>query len=355
MPSVNLSRLALGCAIATAAFLAGCGLGGDDKAEYAYVSAPQVSLRDRVAAVYNKVGLVNNGDKVRVLDRSQNRRFVKVRTNDGKEGWMEQRYLVGEHVFQAFARLAAENRMSAAQATAATRYPVNLHVDPARNSPKLFQLKEGAKIELLKRTSTPRSGLKKPQPKKDEEDDDEATKAEVKSAGAQPGTGDPNDPLEDWWLVRDEQKHAGWMLGRMLDVDIPLEIAQYAEGQRIVAAFVLNEVPEAEGKDKKIAQYAMLTSEPKDGMPFDFNQFRIFTWNPEKTRYETAYRERVTGELPFKVEQQRFEKEGTLPTFTVRARDKDGNVQERQYKLNGPIVRRVAPSTKVSGGAKSGK
>jgi len=29
------------------------------------------------------------------------------------------------------------------------------------------------------------------------------------------------------------------MLGRMLYVDVPLEIAQYAEGQRIVAAMVL--------------------------------------------------------------------------------------------------------------------
>ena len=46
-----------------------------------YVSAPQAFLRDRVAAVYNKVGTVKNGDRVEALDRD--RRFVKVRTTTG--------------------------------------------------------------------------------------------------------------------------------------------------------------------------------------------------------------------------------------------------------------------------------
>jgi hypothetical protein len=298
--------------------------------------------------------LVSNGDKVRVLDRSQNKRFVKVRALDGREGWMEQRYLVGEHVFNAFTRLALQYQISPAQATGITRLPVNLHVDPARNSPKLYQLKEGAKIDLLRRASTSRSGLKKQVSVKEEEDDDEASKAEAKSAGEQQGGGDPNDPLEDWWLVRDQDRHVGWMLGRMLDVDVPLEVAQYAEGQRIIAAFVLNRVPEAPGADKQVAQYAVLTSEPKDGMSFDFNQVRIFTWNPKKTRYETAYRERLTGELPFKVAERQFEKEGTLPTFTLLARDRAGKLEERQYKLNGPIVRRVDVGIKVAGSTKSG-
>jgi len=57
------------------------GTGNED----GYVTAPQVVLRDRVAAVYNKVGIVANGDRVRVLERSSNKRFVRVRTTDGKE------------------------------------------------------------------------------------------------------------------------------------------------------------------------------------------------------------------------------------------------------------------------------
>ena len=95
--------------------------------------------------------------------------------------------------------------------------------------------------------------------------------------------------MEDWWLVRDPENHVGWVLGRLIDLDVPLEVAQYAEGQRIVACFVLNEVKDA---DKKVAQYLTLLSEAKDGMPFDYNQARVFTWNVRRHRYETAYRER---------------------------------------------------------------
>jgi hypothetical protein len=151
--------------------------------------------------------------------------------------------------------------------------------------------------------------------------------------------------MEDWWLVRDQQKRVGWLLGRMLDVDIPLEIAQYAEGQRIIASFVLSEVtvPDETAPDgtKKVPQYAVLMSEPRDGMPFDFNQLRVFTWNTKRSRYETAYRERFMGELPFLVTNENFGKEGTLPVFTVRVRDGEGKLLERKYKMNGVMVRRV--------------
>jgi len=314
----------------------GCGNQDNTRAEYAYVSVQQAFLRDRVAAVYNKVATVTSGQKLRVLDRSQNKRFVKVRTDAGVEGWVEQRYLVDQKIYDGFAKLAKDNAREPAQATAIARRIVNLHLEPERPSEAIYQIKEGGKVELLKRASTPRSGLKKA--KKDEakesnNDDDDSDKTPAKT---------PGDPLEDWWLVRDGQQHVGWALGRMLDVEVPLEIAQYAEGQRIVAAFVLNEVPETRESDKKIPQYAVLLTEPKDGLPFDFNQVRIFTWNPARSRYETAYRERLVGQLPFVVGKEDFGKEGVLPTFTLHAQEKDGTLVTRKYRLIGPIVRRVS-------------
>lgn len=318
----------------------------DERAEYAYVANPQVVLRDRVAAVYNKTGTVASGDRVRVIDRSQNKRFVKVRTADGREGWMEQRYLVTQGVYDAFQKLAKENENTPVQAGALARRLVNIRIQPARNADTIFQVKENGKVQLLKRASTPRSGLKK---SKDEET--EQSKDEEDSERASVAT-DPNDPLEDWWLIRDEQGHVGWVLGRMIDVDIPLDIAQYAEGQRIVAAFVLNQVPESRDAEKKVPQYAVLLTDPKDGLPFDFNQVRIFTWNAARTRYETAYRERLVGLLPFRVGMEDFGKEGKLPVFVARAKDNAGAVIEKKYKLIGPIVRRVPAPTEAAGAAK---
>jgi hypothetical protein len=125
----------------------------------------------------------------------------------------------------------------------------------------------------------------------------------------------------------------------MIDLDVPLDVAQYAEGQRIVACFVLDEVNDT---DKKVPQYLMLLTEPKDGLPFDYNQARVFTWNVKRHRYETAYRERnLNGVLPVTVSHENFGKEGDLPTFTLRVKDQGGNVLERKYKMNTPIVKRI--------------
>jgi len=133
----------------------------------------------------------------------------------------------------------------------------------------------------------------------------------------------------------------GWVLARMVDLDVPVEIGQYAEGQRIMAFFVLNQVGDL---NKQVPQYLVALNEPRDGMPFDYNQVRVFTWNLKRHRYETAYRERkLDGVLPIRVGEQDFEKEGKLPVFVVRVKDDAGNIDVRTYKLNGVMVRRVLP------------
>ena len=321
--------------LAVAALLSACGR-SRGRQEVAYVSAPQATLRDRVAAVYTKTGVVKNGERVQVLDRD--RRFVHVRTDSGADGWMEQRYLVTQQVFDAFQKLAQAEQNSPVQADASTRNDTNLHLDPARNAEHLYQLNQGSKVALLKRAASEKV----------------LPGAQARPA-AKPGDKDkeaPKPALEDWWLVRDSSGHVGWVLARMVDVDAPLEVAQYAEGQRIVAYFVLNEVNDG---GKKVPQYLVMLTEPKDGMPFDYNQIRVFTWNVKRHRYETAYREHnLDGVLPVTVAQESFDKEGMLPVFILRVKDENGNVTERKYKLNTPIVRRVlAPGESSVAGRRS--
>lgn len=303
-----------------------------EEREYAYVIATQVNLRDQVAAVYNKVGILHNGDRVEVLDRS--RRFVKVRSDKGEIGWVEQRYLVGQDIFDGFQKLDRDHRDALVQAHGVTRNDTNLHLTPSRDADHLYQLKQGEKVALLLRAAT-----EKPQPAV------MPVKQEVEKKGkkAEP----PKPAVEDWWLIRDSAGHTGWVLGRMIDLDTPLEIAQYAEGQRIVASFVLNQVRD---EDKMVPQYLVVLTEPKDGMPFDYNQIRVFTWNVRRHRYETAYRERnLDGMLPVRITEEDFDKEGKLPVFILRVKGENDNIVERKYKLNTPIVRRVlAPGEEKS-------
>jgi len=321
--------------------LGGCSRMRTHTFEVAYVSAPQVVLRDRVAAVYNKQGYVKNGERVEILERE--RRFAHVRTASGLDGWMEQRYLVTQDVFNGFQKLAQQEVNAAVQGTATTRNETNMHVEPGRDTDHLYQLAQGAKLLLLKRGTAEKPGA----PPKPVIGSPKAEASRKDSSKQEP----PPPALEDWWLVRDPDAHVGWVLGRMLDVDVPMEVAQYAEGQRIVAFFVLNEVQDHDdqGNARKVPQYLMLLTEPKDGMPFDYNQARVFTWNLKRHRYETAYRERLSGVLPVTISHEVFDKEGDLPTFVLRVQDDQGGVTERKYKLNTPIVRRVlAPGEVVS-------
>ncbi len=303
--------------------------------EIAYVSGVQVNLRDHVAAVYEKIGVVKNGDRVEVLDHD--RRFAKVRTASGATGWMEQRYLVGQDVYDQIQKLTADNQNDPVQAQGVTRNDTNLHVEPGRDTEHLYQISTGEKLSLLKRATAEKPGAVAPP-----------------SRSAPPGEKkEPTPVIEDWWLVRDSNSRVGWVLARMVDVDVPLDVAQYAEGQRIVACFVLNQVKDG---DKKIGQYLTALTEPRDGLPFDFNQIRVFTWNVRRHRYETAYRERMEGVLPVTVAQESFDKEGLLPVFIVRVEDDNGNVTERKYKLNTPMVRRVyAPGEEPSRAARNRK
>jgi SH3-like domain-containing protein len=311
-------------------YLSACNRGRGRVLEIAYVSGVQVNLRDRVAAVYEKAGVVKNGDRVEVLDRD--RRFVKVRTATGAMGWMEQRYLVGQEVFDQIQKLTADNQNDPVQAQGITRNDTNLHVEPGRDTEHLYQISSGEKLSLLKRGTAEKPGAVAPPSR---------STARATTPGGTPQKNEKKAPvpvIEDWWLVRDSHNRVGWVLARMVDLDVPLEVAQYAEGQRIVAFFVLNQVQDG---DKKVAQYLTVLTEPRDGLPFDFNQIRVFTWNVKRHRYETAYRERLAGVLPVTVAEEDFDKEGKLPAFTIRVEDDNGNVTERKYKLNTPIVRRV--------------
>jgi uncharacterized protein YgiM (DUF1202 family) len=353
---------------------ASCKHGGSiSGGEIMYVSAPNGNLRDHVSTVYTRVGSVKNGDRVEIIERQK--RFVRVRTDQKLEGWIELRALVPREVFDQLQQLAKDNRATPVEGHGVTRVELNMHVTPGRETDTLYQLVENSKVEMLKRSTTGRATPEEIAAKK--------TAAIAKAAGeqaklnprkkssraaARAGQTPPNPPppsapttpvpaaqsttaavlqeeakpkpMDDWWLVRDQQGRVGWVLARMVDLDIPLDVAQYAEGQRIQAAFVLNTVQDEE--KGAIQQYLVLLNENKDGIPYDFNQVRVFTWNLKRHRYETGYREHfIIGYFPVKVSTEDFGKEGTMPVFAIRKQNADGSITERKYRVIGNIVRQV--------------
>jgi hypothetical protein len=358
-----------GCGIALAsvvcvAGIMGCsGLHPKPEQQYVYVTAKQTFLRDRVAAVSNRTGTVQNGDRLVVLEHG--RRFFRVRTDKGEQGWIDEKAVATQDVFEAFQRLGEAHKADPAVASAVVRDEVNLHLKPGRDTARFFRLAEGDKLQLLARATLP-----KPVP---------GGIAPVKPASAKAGTGKmpeaaspdtailPPIAMEDWWLGRDAHGRTGWLLSRMLDVDVPDSVGRYAEGQRIVGAYVLATVHDdgAEGDNKDIPIYLTVLGPYMAGLPYDFDQVRVFTWNMKMHRYETAFREKnIEGYLPVAISigKDPYGKsvlaQTPLPTFTYRVLAADagavapdpvsgmvtpGRTIVKTYRLEGNLVRRLAP------------
>jgi SH3-like domain-containing protein len=328
--------------------------------EDVYVTAKQTFLRDRVAAVSNRTGTVENGQKLQVLDHG--RRFYRVKTEKGEVGWIEEKAVATQAVYDQFAALAAQHQKDTPVAAAVVRDDVNLHLKPGRETERFYRLAEGDKLQMIRRATLPRpvpGGVAAP------------LRLPVRhGAAAAPDAAVPAPapvPMEDWWLVRDATGHVGWVLSRMLDVDAPDSLTRYAEGQRFVGAYVLQTIHDdgAPGDSKDVPEYLTVMSPYTAGLPYDFNQVRVFTWNPKMHRYETAFREKnIEGYLPVAVGTGKdpYGKSPLAqtpePTFTYKVLAADapvpvpdpatgevtpGRLIAKTYRLEGNLVRRVEP------------
>jgi hypothetical protein len=368
-----LRLLALSCVLAA---LAGCNRFRHTSYDTVYVNARQTYLHDRVAAVSARVAPVVNGQKLQVLER--NRRFLKVKTEKNEIGWLEERSVIDGPTYDGFTKLADDHRNDPVTAQATLRDDLFMHLTPGRNTEHFYLLAGNSKVQLLARATAERTapGQQMTHPVTPQAAQAQQSQTQAKPAtapvpqkpaqtapttnqGAQPAAAEPPPPppMEDWWLVRDAQGHTGWLLSGRLDVDVPDEIGLYAEGQRIVGAWVLATVEddESQAANHQVPEYLTLLSAPKSGLPYDFDQIRVFTWNVKKHRYETAFRQRdLQGYLPIKVTQRAASGGAASFSLTISA---DGNARTDpatgiarpvtprtiNYQLIDTSVRRVGP------------
>jgi SH3-like domain-containing protein len=357
------------------------GLGGCSRlrpkppVQYVYVTAKQTFLRDRVAAVSNRTGTVENGDKLQVLERG--RRFVKVQTAKGEQGWIDEKVVATQEIYDQFEALKQKHLKDPSVASAVVRDEVYLHSSPGRDTDRFFRLSEGEKLKLLARATLPKPvppGMRPAKPTAPPATTPKPSDSKTPAAAVPVALEPP--PMEDWWLVQDSRGETGWMLSRMMDVDAPDTLTRYSEGQRMVGAYVLTTVndPEAEQENKNIPEYVTVLSPYKAGLPYDFDQVRVFVWNVKKHRYETGYRDRnIEGYLPVDVKMgtDPYGKSPTAtaaaPMFSYRVLADDagpvipdpvtgaivpGKTVVKTYRLEGNLVRRILqPGTQAPGEA----
>jgi len=304
-----------------------------------YVSVERMYLHDRVAAVSNRVAEVVNGQPLEVLEHG--RRFLKVKTEKNEIGWIEEHAVIDAAAYDSFAQLASQHKNDPIVASATVRDDVYLHNLPGRETVHFSLLPANDKVQLLARATVPKVTAAEQASKPGAPRSPASPPAQAK--GSVPGAITPKPPapkplpsvtpappsapqdlppvvMEDWWLVRDNQGHTGWLLAGRVDVDVPEEVGTYAEGQRMVGAYTLTKVSDdqATTTDHMVPEYVTVLTPLKAGLPFDFDQVRVFTWSVKRHRYETAFRlHPIQGFLPLKVGALSTQV-GSVPTFSVQ-------------------------------------
>jgi len=325
----------------------GCGRFGPHQShEYVYVWARGTYLRDRVAAVSNRVAEVVNGQRLQVLEHG--RRFLKVKTDKGEIGWIEDHGVIDQQVYDKFTEMQKNTADDPVVGTAVLRDDYWLRDAPGRTSDRFYLLPENDKLQLLARASVPKPEAPQALPMPVE-------RPVTRARSDAPQAPVPSN-LEDYWLIRDSSGHVGWVRARTLDEDVPDAIAGLAEGQKIVGAYVLRKVsdPGANVPGNQVAEYVAVLAPWKDGLPYDFDQVRVFTWNTKKHRYETAYRERnLAGFLPLSVTPASPANDD-VPAFSFRVATSDqvaldpetgmvkpGDTVTESFRMDGVVVHRV--------------
>ena len=301
------------------------------------------------------------------------RRFVKVRTSKGVEGWTDANYLLSQQQVSDLDRLSEYAAALPSQGAGTTYDSLNVHVGPSRQAPSFMQIPEGGVLEVLQHRVSPRTAVMPPAAAKaksklivsakSKAPSKPAKKGDVpppagppppplpakwtelsrpragdlegaSAAAAEPVVAAPRTPDDDWYLVRTRDRKAGWVLARQISMSIPDDVAQYAEGHVITGYLSL-------GKDQKAGKDNWLWTTKSAGLElFDFDSFRVFVWSTKRSRYETAYIERnVRGRFPI---QAQSASGGDGSAFSVVLEDKDRQLYKRTYAFSGYRVKMVS-------------
>ena len=307
----------------------------------AYIADQTATLWSATAQVRRQVGTLGYGEKVSVLARAGE--LTEVRSTDGTEGWVDTHLLMTPALWSQVGDLISNAQKMPVQAKGHTRTISNVHLEPGRDSSRIFQFGRNVPVVVLRRQV---AAISHAAAEESHASDEAASSAEEKS------------DVEDWSLVLYSQVKAesssssagsqlkngpaipiaGWVLSRFVELDPPSPIGDYtaAAGKRVVGWLQLNTVPDPSG-DKP--QYVVAAAKSGEGQSCDFTSIRVYTWGAVRMRYETSFADNtVCGRLPVRVSQT-----SAGPEF----RFTDDKNAERSYRLMGTVVRRLTPAGTV--------
>ncbi len=354
--------------------MVGCQSQSSEVLGQAYVAPATLNLRKQLAQKNSTVAVLKHGERVSIID--VRRRFVKIRTNEGAEGWVDSIELLSPAEMDQIRRERQQAALLPSEGAATAYEALNIHLEPDRRSPAFAQLAEYAPVQVLSHRLGPRLSIGRlpsivversllpsrqhhpereskhnlpgppPPPKAPanwealsaERIDGSESAAERRSEPApnpvQKQVQDVKKPvvLEDWSLIKTRSNQIGWVLSRNLEMSIPDEVAEYAEGKRITSYFSLGTI-----NDERGVKHDWLWTTASGPISYDFDGWRVFSWNRRRHRFETSYRQHdVEGYFPVHVDPSDSNPAGRR--FELITKDDDGKLRRRTFLFDGVRV-----------------
>jgi len=337
------------CAVAVAAWIY---RPKHDAGGEGYIGERSVTLWSGVAQVREPLDALHYGDHVEIVARHND--SVKVRTIAGEIGWIDARSLMEPALWQRSAKLLGDAQELPVQARGRTKVATNLRVLPGRTQPRLYQFGRGNPVEIVGRAVA-----------------DVVQAFDEKESGGEAGDSKKEDAKkEEWLFIRGlatrppseanprtadtstttqpgdrSSPIAGWIIGRFVELDLPDTVREGTASANVrpVAWFELNKISDITGAKP---QYLVAGTRGPDSQPCDFTNIRVYTWNPKKTRYETAYIENnLCGQMPVRIgtgpkgePEFRFRSNDVIPSA---GHSQVANNDARVYRLIQTVVRRI--------------
>lgn len=259
--------------------------------EEAYVVSDGVTVWNSTAQIRSAIANLTYGQPVQVYRRDAD--YVLVGTSAGVRGWVSSVSLMDPDIWRRVALLSETTKSMQVQAAGHTRARANIHTRPGIGEPVIFQAPGDSPLVVLRHGNDgSQSGL----------DSAEAI---------------PDATSKDYWLIRAHVNGvgdiSGWMLGRLVALDLPEPLPEYqsSEAMAIVAWFEISHGLDGSSGNERpeylVAGVRDANSQPRlrtraNTKACDFNVIRVYTWSSKRERYETAFLDGgFCGRLPLNV------------------------------------------------------
>jgi len=278
--------------------------------EFVHVARASTNLRADLAPDSDVIAMLDWGAKLQIVNRRRSAMFV--RAESGHEGWVQSSSVMSAEVKSKADLLRSYTESYQPQGDVHVFELTNVHLEPERDSPTLYQLRRDEPADLLRRQLVERV----------------------------PGTAPTEKPssrrLDDWQLVRLSGGQAGWLLASRAYSGIPDEIGQHAQGRQITSYFRIGSVYDPLSQAERPTW--LWTQVSRTRLPFDYDVVRVFRWDSERRSYQTIWVENgLIGFLPVTIHRIDQSPASAASGFSLIV-EEHGSRWRRSYKFQGDQV-----------------